>query len=229
MYIFSALIFSTAVQVIHSKNPIHSVFYIKILCIHICAILLILSRIEFLALILIIIYVGAIAILFLFVVMMLNIPISYNSKKQINFYLPLLIFMLFIFLFEIFFLWKSEFFINYPTKFKIDNFDGEYGLFFFPINTKRVETAIDLDFGQVLHDNQFRLLYLDSLLDIDCLGQLLYSFYGSLFLLIGIILLIALIGTVILTLQEKEFNHSQYLYKQISRNPVQAVFLFYLI
>ena len=86
MYIFSALIFSTAVQVIHSKNPVHSVFFLILTFIN-TSILLILSRIEFLALILIIIYVGLIFSLVLFFQIMLNFYNILNNIKFLNFVL----------------------------------------------------------------------------------------------------------------------------------------------
>jgi hypothetical protein len=58
--------------IILSKNPIHSLISTIIVFINTIFILLI-SNIEFLALIFLIIYIGAIAILFLFVIMMFNL------------------------------------------------------------------------------------------------------------------------------------------------------------
>jgi len=59
------------------KNPIYSIFSLLISIIS-SVIVLLLSRVEFLAYVFLIVYVGAIAVLFLFVIMMLNIKESKN-------------------------------------------------------------------------------------------------------------------------------------------------------
>jgi len=67
-------------MVIVSENPIHSVIF-SIPVFRNAAGLLILLKIEFIAMMFPIIYVGAIAVLFLPVVMMLNIKISEFSEN----------------------------------------------------------------------------------------------------------------------------------------------------
>jgi NADH-quinone oxidoreductase subunit J len=71
-YLFSALMIASAIMVVSSRNPVHSVFFL-ILAFFNAAALFVLLGAEFLAMILVIVYVGAVAVLFLFVVMMLNI------------------------------------------------------------------------------------------------------------------------------------------------------------
>ena len=71
-YLFAALTVASAVMVISSRNPVHSVLFL-ILAFFSSAGLFILMGAEFLAMILIVVYVGAVAVLFLFVVMMLDI------------------------------------------------------------------------------------------------------------------------------------------------------------
>src|SRR5439155_12604203 len=71
-YVFSAVMIASAVMVIASRNPVHSVLFL-ILAFFNAAALFILLGAEFLALILLIVYVGAVAVLFLFVVMMLDV------------------------------------------------------------------------------------------------------------------------------------------------------------
>lgn len=70
----------SAAMVIVSENPIHSVIFLILVFCN-AAGLLILLKIEFIAMMFLIIYVGAIAVLFLFVVMMLNIKISELSEN----------------------------------------------------------------------------------------------------------------------------------------------------
>jgi len=85
-YLFSALAVASAVMVISSRNPVHSVLFL-ILCFFNGAGLFILLGAEFLAMILIVVYVGAVAVLFLFVVMMLDVDFVELRQDMLN-YLP---------------------------------------------------------------------------------------------------------------------------------------------
>src|SRR5258706_1724579 len=71
-YLFASICVASAVMVIASKNPVHSVLFL-ILAFFNAAGLFVLMGAEFLAMILVVVYVGAVAVLFLFVVMMLDI------------------------------------------------------------------------------------------------------------------------------------------------------------
>jgi len=66
--------------VVTRRNPVHSVFWMLVLFIHIAALYLFLNA-EFLAAIQIIIYAGAILVLFLFVIMLLNLKQEETVKK----------------------------------------------------------------------------------------------------------------------------------------------------
>ena len=85
-YLFSALAVASAVMVISSRNPVHSVLFL-ILCFFNAAGLFILMGAEFLAMILVVVYVGAVAVLFLFVVMMLDVDFVELRQGMLN-YLP---------------------------------------------------------------------------------------------------------------------------------------------
>ncbi|MFC3124703.1 NADH-quinone oxidoreductase subunit J [Pseudoroseomonas globiformis] len=71
-YIFAAILIASAVMVVTSRNPVHSVLFL-ILAFFNAAALFLMAGAEFLAMILVIVYVGAVAVLFLFIVMMLDI------------------------------------------------------------------------------------------------------------------------------------------------------------
>jgi NADH-quinone oxidoreductase subunit J len=71
-YLFAAVMLISAVLVIVSRNPVHSVLFL-ILAFFNAAALFLIAGAEFLAMILVVVYVGAVAVLFLFVVMMLDI------------------------------------------------------------------------------------------------------------------------------------------------------------
>jgi len=71
-YLFSAVLVFSALMVISSRNPVHSVLFL-ILAFFNAAGLFLLIGAEYLAMTLVIVYVGAVAVLFLFVVMMLDV------------------------------------------------------------------------------------------------------------------------------------------------------------
>ncbi len=85
-YLFASVTVASAVMVISSRNPVHSVLFL-ILCFFNAAGLFILMGAEFLAMILVVVYVGAVAVLFLFVVMMLDVDFVRLRQGMLN-YLP---------------------------------------------------------------------------------------------------------------------------------------------
>ncbi|MEL7130537.1 MAG: NADH-quinone oxidoreductase subunit J, partial [Pseudomonadota bacterium] len=64
-YILAAIIIASALGVISSKNPVHSVLWL-ILAFFTSAATLVLIGAEFIAMLLVVVYVGAVAVLFLF-------------------------------------------------------------------------------------------------------------------------------------------------------------------
>ena len=71
-YLFAAVCVASAVMVIVSRNPVHSVLFLILAFVN-AAGLFILMGAEFLGMMLIVVYVGAVAVLFLFVIMMLDV------------------------------------------------------------------------------------------------------------------------------------------------------------
>lgn len=102
-YFLSLLTVLSAVMVVSSKNPVHSVFFLILAFFNVAGLFILLGA-EYIAMTLIIVYVGAVAVLFLFVIMMLNINSSEMRDGFIK-YLPLgaavaaIIFAEFIFIF----------------------------------------------------------------------------------------------------------------------------------
>ena len=74
-YLFAVLLLASAVLVILSRNPVHSVLWLIVAFFN-AAGLMVLVGAEFIAMLLVIVYVGAVAVLFLFVVMMLDIDFA---------------------------------------------------------------------------------------------------------------------------------------------------------
>jgi NADH-quinone oxidoreductase subunit J len=66
---------------------------------------------------------------------------------------------------------------------------------------------------------------LDKVTNLEALGQLLYTYYFVYFLIAGLILLVAMVGAIVLTLQFNKTVKNQLIFRQLSRNADSAVFL----
>jgi len=71
-YLFASVCVASAVIVIVSRNPVHSVLFLILAFVNASG-LFVLMGAEFLGMMLIVVYVGAVAVLFLFVIMMLDV------------------------------------------------------------------------------------------------------------------------------------------------------------
>jgi NADH-quinone oxidoreductase subunit J len=74
-YLFATLTIASALAVIFSRNPVHSVLWLIVAFFNAAGLMLLLGA-EFIAMLVVIVYVGAVAVLFLFVVMMLDIDFA---------------------------------------------------------------------------------------------------------------------------------------------------------
>ena len=199
-FFFSSIALTSAIFVIYSTNTIYSAFFLILVFTNSTGLLLI-SEVEFISIMLIIIYVGAITVLFLFVIMMLDINVLIDKNNNNNFgYLPIIFLISFVFFLETFVMF-SKIFTTYYHLIEQSFFKN------------------DFFYRQVVNQ-------LDTITNIETIGQVLYSYYAFFFLVAGIILLIALIGAVTLTKKEKKNPNflTKNLYKQLSRNSLQAIF-----
>lgn len=85
-YLFAGICIASAVMVIASRNPVHSVLFLILAFVNAAGLFVLLGA-EFLAMILIVVYVGAVAVLFLFVVMMLDVDFA-ELRQGFQQYLP---------------------------------------------------------------------------------------------------------------------------------------------
>ncbi len=85
-YLFSAVLVGSAVMVIASRNPVHSVLFLILAFVNASGLFILLGA-EFLAMILVVVYVGAVAVLFLFVIMMLDVDFAALREGFLE-YLP---------------------------------------------------------------------------------------------------------------------------------------------
>jgi NADH-quinone oxidoreductase subunit J len=98
-YLFAGVCVASAVMVIVSRNPVHSVLYLILAFVNASG-LFVLMGAEFLGMMLIVVYVGAVAVLFLFVIMMLDVDFVELREGFIQ-YLPVGAVIGGIFLFEL--------------------------------------------------------------------------------------------------------------------------------
>ena len=177
---FSALLVTTCIFVIFSKNPVNSVLFLVLAFLN-STFLFILIGAEFVGIILAIVYIGAVAILFLFVVMMLDIKSSI-SKENILQYMPIGLLVGLVFIAE---------------------------LVIVLINTK-----LDLTSIQILSNPMSNFVGQSN---TEAIGSVLYTNYILYFQLSGIILLVAMIGSIVLTLREREGVKRQIISEQLDR------------
>ena len=183
-YLFAIVTVASAVMVILSRNPVHSVLFLILAFVN-AAGLFVLIGAEFLAFILIIVYVGAVAVLFLFVVMMLDVDFAELRQGFIT-YLPI---------------------------------GSAIGIIlFFELAAVLIGWTIGPDVGKGIAapiNNQIT--------NTEALGLVLYTRYVYFFQAAGVILLVAMIGAIVLTLQHKANVKRQSIAAQNARSKATAI------
>jgi NADH-quinone oxidoreductase subunit J len=185
-YLFAGITVASAVMVVTSRNPVHSVLFLILAFVN-AAGLFVLMGAEFLAMILIVVYVGAVAVLFLFVVMMLDVDFAELRQGFLN-YLPfgaliggLLLAELLVVL-------------------------GAWAIG--PDVAKAITSPIPMP---------------SDINNTQAIGLVLYTRYVYFFQAAGVILLVAMIGAIVLTLQHKPKVRRQIIADQIARNRASAI------
>ena len=184
---FSTVLLLSSVLVITLQNSVHSVICL-VLSFLASACLLLLLECEFFAFIFLIVYVGAIAVLFLFVVMMLDTKYLVISKRN-----PLKYFFFGIF---------SALTFLFFTLTLINDFFSSNSY----INSEIYESFSRIQFWRE-----------DIIIEVEALGQLLYTHFVLHFLIGGLILFLSILGVVALStnFSEKKLKRD---IKQTSRS-----------
>lgn len=183
--LFSSIALISGLMVIRAKNPIHSVLFLILVFCNVSG-LLVLLGVEFFAMVFLVVYVGAIAVLFLFVVMMLNIKIAEMHENVIR-YLPVGGVVGLIFLLEIFLVVENDLI---PV---------------FQLTDSTAYSALNFE----LLANK-----LQSIPNIEAIGQILYTHYFFFFIVASLILLVAMIGAIVLTMHKTTPVKRQEVFKQ---------------
>ena len=190
-FIFSSVLLISSLSIIIVNNSIYSILFLVLSFISASGILFLLEC-EFISLLFLIIYVGAIAVLFLFVIMMLDIKFL-ESSKDISKYFPIGFLIGGFFVFEFLLIIVNTFVVN---PYRLENLGNFFNNFYVNWYNK-----------------------IDLITDIKAIGQVLYTHYILQLLITGLILLLAVVGSVVLTMTNVHIkSKKQVLFKQISRN-----------
>lgn len=196
-YIFSSMTLISGVMVIQARNPVHSVLFL-ILVFFNAAGLLVLLGLDFFAMIFLVVYVGAIAVLFLFVVMMLNIKIAEINEKRLR-YLPIGGVLGLLFLFEVLLI-----------------VDNDLIPLLFYNNAQAISEIQNLNFINWISN-------VETITNIQAIGNLVYTYYFYFFLMASLILLVAMIGAIVLTMQKGLRIKRQQVFLQNSRDFAKTI------
>lgn len=182
----------SGILVITANNPVVSVLFLITVFINVAGYLLILG-VGFIGITYLIVYVGAIAILFLFVIMMLNLQLaSINSVGQeYSKSLPLAALLGGVFLFEMVNLSQTS--QSHFTLIKAYLMEMIFN------NQQQDHLATSqLVFNSHNADSQ-----LMPFLQVQSIGQILYMSGAVWLFLVSLILLLAMLGPILLTLNKK--------------------------
>jgi len=189
--------------VITSRNPIISVLFLISVFVNVAGYLVLLG-ISFIGITYLIIYVGAIAILFLFVVMMMNIKLAELTDVTWDYTKNIPLAFLIALLFNIVVVNNVSFTnaishstnVLLPNILDILNFSNIGGNQVSLIPLKAVQGLTNIGLYNYIYswDNLFV-----TFLHIQGIGFNLYSSHSIYLLLIGVILLMAMIGPIVLT------------------------------
>jgi NADH-quinone oxidoreductase subunit J len=185
-YLFGGITVASAVMVIASRNPVHSVLFLILAFVN-AAGLFVLMGAEFLAMILIVVYVGAVAVLFLFVVMMLDVDFA-ELRRGVLSYLPI------------------GGLIGAVLLAELLTIVGAWAIG--PDVTKAIAAPIPPP---------------SEIPNTQALGLVLYTRYIYFFQAAGVILLVAMIGAIVLTLQHKPNVRRQMIAEQVARRKASAI------
>ena len=186
---FAALF--SSVLVITSKNPVIAVIFLISVFVN-AAGYLIIKGIGFIGISYIIVYIGAIAVLFLFVIMMINIKLTdiLEAGSQYTKNIPLAFAIGSLFLYELFII--MPFTINdVPSISYIISLFQNLNLFFL---SKQTVAEVFTSFNPVNQDTQ-----ITNFLQIQAIGQYLYTTGGVQLVITSIILLLAMIAPIFIS------------------------------
>ena len=195
---FAALF--SSVLVITSKNPVIAVIFLISVFVNAAGYLILLG-IGFIGISYIIVYVGAIAVLFLFVIMMINIKLTdiLETGSQYTKNLPLALSIGSLFIYEIYEILPFTF--NNVSNNILNLLNSLNGLL---LNYEiSMGDWVSTAFNPVIADTA-----LTPFLQIEAIGQGLYTYGASWLIIISVILLLAMIAPIFISKTKKTTQSS---------------------
>jgi len=170
--------------IIVTKNPIISVLYLILLFSSISCYLIFIG-IRFIGISYLLVYVGAVSILFLFILMLINIRVSELISDTYN-NIPLAILTI------------IAFFIPFSSllpdaKNKLSALGIEFDKSVEDVTSKQISYVTSKNWDGNLVDNT----------DIMSIGNIMYTTYSIWLLITSIILLLAMVGSIVITIKQK--------------------------
>ena len=181
----------SSVLVITSKNPVIAVIFLISVFVN-AAGYLILIGVGFLGITYIILYVGAITVLFLFVIMMINIKLTdiLETGSQYTKNLPLALSVGSLFIYEIFSILPFTFNNVSIISALLDFLTNLNGFLLF----SEISNTVNTTFNPTIADTAFT-----NFIQIQAIGQNLYT-YGAIWLLLcSVILLLAMVAPIFIS------------------------------
>jgi|BogFormECP03_OM2_1039629.scaffolds.fasta_scaffold06523_1 NADH-ubiquinone oxidoreductase chain 6 len=184
LYLIALIAIFSGIFIIITKNPIVSVLYLILLFSSISCYLIFVG-IKFIGLTYILVYVGAVSILFLFILMLINIRVS-ELISDTNNNIPLAILAI------------IAFFIPFSnlvpdTKYNLNESFSFNNILESITNSSQISYVTSNSWDSNLVD----------ISDIISIGNIMYTSYSIWLLITSIILLLAMVGSIVITIKQK--------------------------
>lgn len=179
LYIITTISIFSGILIVITKNPIVSVLYLILLFASISCYLIFIG-IVFIGLSYLLVYVGAVSILFLFILMLINIRVS-ELIGDTNNNIPLAIIAILSFFIPISSILPSS--DSKPDSYEIIN---------------KPETQISYVSSNNWDNNMV------DISDITSIGNIMYTSHFIWLIITSVILLLAMVGSIIITIKQKD-------------------------
>lgn len=195
--VLSILALGAGIAVITTKNPIQSLIYL-IGLFGFIAVYLIFCGLTFIGFSYLIVYIGAVSILFLFILMLINIRSSELQSNNSN-SIPLALFIVILVNYVVFEILPYSIAIlnNYSNKINNSIYSG--------LNNKQL---IDIDYNNLTRfvtSNSWDG-NINETSHISAIGNILYTSYNIWLFMASFILLLAMVGAIVITIDNKKVS-----------------------
>ena len=182
----------SGIFIIITKNPIVSVLYLILLFASISCYLIFIGM-KFIGISYILVYVGAVSILFLFILMLINIRVS-ELISDTNNNIPLAVLVVIAFLIPF-----SNLIPDTKSNFALNFIKGDNNSFEL---SKLLENITNTNQISYVTSNSWDNNIVD-ITDIISIGNIMYSTYFIWLIITSMILLLAMVGSIVITIKQR--------------------------